>query len=79
VRLRTPRIEALIEESLKQLEDEFGARFLRIHRNALVGVAHIAGIEKDAIGRCFIKLRDSDEKLEISRRLLADVRRQLKS
>jgi two-component system response regulator AlgR len=79
VRVRTPRLEALIEEPLKQLEDEFGVQFLRVHRNALVGAAHIAGIEKDALGRCFIKLRGSDEKLEISRRLLPEVRRHLKS
>lgn len=79
VRVRSARGEALIEDSLKQLEDEFPARFIRIHRNALVAVVHIAGIEKDNIGRCYLKLRHSDEKLEISRRLLPEVRRHLKN
>jgi len=79
VRVRSARGEALIEDSLKQLEDEFPARFIRIHRNALVAVAHIAGIEKDNLGRCYLKLRHSDEKLEISRRLLPEVRRHLKN
>ena len=71
--------EALIEDSLKQLEDEFPERFIRIHRNALAAVAHITGIEKDNLGHCYLKLRHSDEKLEISRRLLPDVRRHLKN
>ncbi len=79
VRVRSARGEALIEDSLKQLEDEFPARFMRIHRNALVAVAHISGIEKDHLGRCYLKLRHSDEKLEISRRLLPEVRRHLKN
>lgn len=79
VRVRSAHGEALIEDSLKQLEDEFPERFIRIHRNALVAVAHIAGIEKDKKGHRYIKLRLSDEKLEISRRLLPDLRRQLKS
>jgi len=79
VRVRSARGEALIEDSLKQLEDEFPARFIRIHRNALVAVAHIAGLEKDNLGRCYLKLRHSDEKLEISRRVLPEVRRHLKN
>lgn len=79
VRVRTVRLEALIEDSLKQLEDEFPQTFLRVHRNALVNVDFITGIEKDMLGRCFIKMRDSEEKIEISRRLLPEVRRYLKS
>lgn len=78
VRIRSARGEALIEESLKQLEDEFPDRLMRIHRNALVAIVHVAGIEKDALGRCFVKLRHSDEKLEISRRHLPGVRKQIK-
>ncbi len=79
VRVRTARMEALIEDSLKTLEDEFPETFLRIHRNALINVEFITGIEKDMLGRAFIKLSGTEEKLEISRRLLPDVRRYLKS
>lgn len=79
VRVRAAHGEALIEDSLKQLEEEFPERFIRIHRNALAAMAHIAGIEKDNKGRFYVKLRHSDEKLEISRRLLPDLRRQLKN
>lgn len=64
----------LIDESLKNLENEFPDLFLRIHRNALVAVSCIDALEKDADGKNFICLRDSDERLEISRRHLREVR-----
>lgn len=71
--------QVLIEDSLKALEAEFGARFLRIHRNALVAIAFIHGMEKSATGLCEIKLQGVDEKLEISRRHLAGVRNTLRN
>jgi two-component system response regulator AlgR len=73
--------EALIEESLKSLEDEFGDRFARIHRNALVAVAHLTGITKDGDGRHYACLAGSAEhqaQLEISRRHLPAIRKLLK-
>jgi len=70
--------EVLIDESLKSLEKEFGDRFVRIHRNALVARARIMGLEKDREGRCRIILRDCARRLEISRRHLPDIRRQLR-
>ncbi|GIX30048.1 MAG: hypothetical protein KatS3mg124_0520 [Porticoccaceae bacterium] len=35
--------EALLDETLKDLEAEFADRFVRIHRNALASLAHIEG------------------------------------
>ena len=70
--------QVLIEDSLTTLEEEFGSRFLRIHRNALVAHAYIAGLEKNAEGTTMIKLRGVDEPLEISRRHVAMVRQCLK-
>jgi two-component system response regulator AlgR len=70
--------ELLIDDSLKSLEDEFGPRFLRIHRNSLVALAHVVGLERDANGRYLIRFRRIDDKLEVSRRLVATVRKQLK-
>ena len=49
VTVRTLEREFLIEESLTFLETEFGERFIRLHRNALVAVNFIAGYEKHAI------------------------------
>jgi two-component system response regulator AlgR len=68
----------LIDESLKALEEEFADLFLRIHRSALVARRHLAGIEKDCDGTCLAHLRGCDERLPVSRRHLADVKRWLK-
>lgn len=71
--------EALTEESLINLEQEFKQEFLRIHRNALVAVNQLAGIEKQKDGSSRIRLRDTDLKLEVSRRHLPAVRVALKN
>ena len=46
VTVRTAEREYLIEESLTNLETEFGERFIRLHRNCLVAPQFIAGYEK---------------------------------
>ena len=73
----------LIDESLKSLESEFGDRFVRIHRSALVAVSVIERIEKDTAGKSRVVLRSDSQvdakQLIISRRHLADVRRRLKN
>lgn len=74
--------ESLIDDSLKQLEDEFADSFVRIHRNALVALKQIERLEKTADGKSIVVLRDENpaggDALIISRRHLAEVRRQLK-
>ena len=79
VTVRSPRQQILIEESLKSLEQEFADHFLRVHRNALVAVTAIRGLEKDPSGRCHVVLEGIDEQLEVSRRLLPDVRKLIKA
>ena len=64
----------LIEESLKSLEEDLGAQFVRIHRNALVNVAHMAAIERDADGQYYVRLRERDERLAVSRRMASELR-----
>ena len=68
----------LIEDSLRALEEELGATFLRIHRNTLVARRHVVALERDSVGNGSIVLRDIPEKLPVSRRLLSAVRRQLR-
>lgn len=70
--------EELLEESLKQLEEEFGEALLRIHRNALVRLDMLNGMEKDREGRCYVVLEGFGRGPEISRRHLSHVRRILK-
>lgn len=73
--VRTADEEFLIEDSLVNLEKEFGERFLRIHRNALVAVDYVLGVEKNPSGAWQVNLRGSDKKLDVSRRHTAAVRR----
>ncbi|MCS6947237.1 MAG: LytTR family DNA-binding domain-containing protein [Steroidobacteraceae bacterium] len=64
----------LIEESLRSLEEEFPNRFVRIHRNALVNVHYLLAIERDAGGQYFVRLRDCEQRLAVSRRMAGDLR-----
>ena len=66
--------EVLIEDALKALETEFGDRFFRVHRNALVSLAALGGMKSDNDGH-LVTFRDIDDKLEISRRHLPGVRK----
>jgi len=75
VTARTRDREYLLEESLAQLETEFGERFLRIHRNCLVARSAVAGFEReyddpagDGEGHWAVLLRGIDERLPVSRR-----------
>jgi len=67
--------EVLIEESLKSLESRFSDKFIRIHRNALVAKQQLKAIRKDQQGRYLTELKDIDEKIEVSRRHVAAVRK----
>ncbi len=78
VTVRHQHGEVLIEESLKALEDEFGARFVRVHRNSLVAIAAIEALERDAEGHARIRLRGISETLEVSRREIAAVKDRLR-
>jgi len=74
--------EDLIEESLKQLEEEFGDDFVRLHRGALVSVNRIAELKKSPDGEVEVQLRggrtSGEDRLTVSRRHLAQVRKRLK-
>ena len=70
--------EVLIEDALKSLESEFDSRLLRIHRNALVSTKFITGMEKQSDSRFVVTFTGIDDKLEISRRHVAEVRKFLK-
>ncbi|MCB1845264.1 MAG: response regulator transcription factor [Halioglobus sp.] len=82
VRVRHSGGDNLIDDSLKFLEREFSERFVRIHRSALVSIAHIEALENAPEGQAHIRLRgqsdDEAEPLLVSRRHLADVRRRIK-
>jgi two-component system response regulator AlgR len=66
--------EDLIDDSLKILEEEFAANFVRIHRNALVNTRYLERIARDASGQHFVHLRGLKEALEVSRRMAGDLK-----
>jgi len=66
--------EELIEDSLRLLESEFGAAFVRIHRNALVAVKYLEGIERGADGQYFVRLRGCAAPLAVSRRMAGELK-----
>jgi two-component system, LytTR family, response regulator AlgR len=69
--------EDLIEDSLRALETEFGDRFVRIHRGALVNRDYIEAVERDAEGRHLIRLRGTSEPMQVSRRLVSELKTRL--
>ena len=72
ITVRTKEREYLVEESLTSIEQEFGERFLRLHRNCLVAQASILGYEKhhevDGESHWVALLKDVPETIAVSRR-----------
>jgi two-component system response regulator AlgR len=73
VTVRTAEREHLVEESLTNLEQEFGAQFVRIHRSALVSRTAVRGFERitdeDGEGAGWaVILEGCDDRLPVSRR-----------
>jgi two-component system response regulator AlgR len=69
--------EDLIEESLKQLEEEFPELFVRIHRSLLVAVSAIEAVEKDNEGGYRVRLRGEGAALAVSRRQVSELKARL--
>lgn len=71
--------EALLDETLKELEDEFNGHFVRIHRNALVSIPHIEGLERNLEGQYFVRLYGMDIRPQVSRRHVSPLRKLLEN
>lgn len=66
--------EVLIEESLKALEEEFPDQFVRIHRNCLIAIERLQGLDRDTEGNLQARVQGASKPLEISRRCLPAIR-----
>lgn len=73
-----PGGELLTEEPLKAFAGEFGERFIRVHRSALVARAHVRALERTRDGRHQVAMTAVERRLDVSRRLLPEVRRRLR-
>lgn len=67
--------EVLIDDTLKELETEFAPDFIRIHRNALLSLEFLEGLELINQGQYQVRIRGVPDKLVVSRRHLAELRR----
>ena len=66
--------QTITTEVLARLQVEFGGRFLRVHRNALVAVKFIEELVRLA-PRCFeLRIAGLSERIPVSRRRVATVR-----
>ena len=78
ITIRTRDREFLLEESLTRLEQEFGHRFVRVHRNCLVARDAVRGFERrvndDGDAHWEVLLNGLDETLPVSRRQQGIVR-----
>ncbi|MCZ8251126.1 MAG: LytTR family DNA-binding domain-containing protein [Hylemonella sp.] len=78
ITVRTPAKTYILDGALSELEEKYGGRFLRIHRNALVARRAVRAIEKhedpeEGEGWA-VRLSGVEEMLTVSRRQLAAVR-----
>jgi two-component system response regulator AlgR len=71
--------EVLIEEPLTALEEEFGERFVRIHRNCLVALSKLSGLDRAPDGRVLARIAGVAAPLEVSRRNLPALRKLVRS
>ncbi len=69
--------QLLIPDTLKELEREFGERFIRVHRNALVARAHIVRLEREEGGPWTVVLDGVSQRPVVSRRHLGEVKQRL--
>lgn len=74
VLVKTGKATFLIEESLNSLQERWGHSFIRVHRNALVPRRLILGLRRGANDCWEIELQMVQERLEVSRRNVAEVR-----
>lgn len=71
--------EEIIDDTLKELEDEFSSDFLRIHRNALVAKQYVEKLTRDENGHYHLQVTDLTDPLDVSRRKVKDVKAILKT
>jgi len=66
--------QTLIDDTLKELEERLGHNFIRVHRNALVQVSSITGLERDSEGQACLVMRDIEDKPMVSRRHVSEIK-----
>ena len=79
VTVRHKNGSVLIDETLKDLELEFANRFIRVHRNALISLDYLDGLELVTSGQYQVRCRELEERLAVSRRHLPLLRERMQN
>ncbi|MFW2097891.1 LytR/AlgR family response regulator transcription factor [Acinetobacter sp. ULE_I057] len=79
VTVRHKNGSVLIDETLKDLETEFANLFIRIHRNALISLDYLDGLEMVSSGQYQARCRELEERLAVSRRHLPLLRERMQN
>lgn len=66
--------ETLIDGTLKEYETKFSQYFARIHRNAIVAIDCIEGLQRTPEGGYTVRLRDIESQPIISRRYVSKIK-----
>jgi len=67
--------ELLIDNTLKNLAEQFDSDFVRTHRATLMNKKQASSLLKEESGAVFVKLKDSEFNLPVSRRHLSEVKK----
>jgi two-component system, LytTR family, response regulator AlgR len=74
-----PEGNLVIQESLKELEEELHSTFVRVHRSALVALAHVVSLQKEGANAWSLELDGVAVSPLVSRRHMKEVKDRLKS
>lgn len=69
----------LIDETLKELEQEFEDRLFRVHRNAIINLSFLDFLETPESGQYQVRFKGIEEALAVSRRHLPALREKIQS
>jgi two-component system response regulator AlgR len=71
--------EHILDQTLKDLEQNFPEEFMRIHRNCLVKKEQLTIVRRDTEGHVWALLKDVSTPLEVSRRCSSDLKEWFKN
>ena len=76
-RLISTNAEAILDQSLKQLEQQYPTELLRIHRKILINQSRLVALKKAVDGSHVVELKDCACLLPVSRRLYKQIKAHL--
>jgi two-component system, LytTR family, response regulator AlgR len=69
--------ETISDQTLKELEQRFSNQLVRVHRNTLINLSHVSSLTKDHEGHYQILFKDCTDSIQVSRRHVSELKKQL--